>query len=157
LLVKQLRPVLADQRMVGLWLPSSMGGALANIVVAMLGKASVNLNYTAGPDAIRSSIQQCGIRHVLTSVQFLRSKPLDVGPDVELIYLEDCRKQTTEWQRLWAYLKVLLLPAFVIERWVLRLTGSGHQMDDLATVIFSSGSTGEPKGVMLTHANIAAN
>lgn len=157
LIAERLRPMLGEERMVGLWLPSSMGGALANITVALLGKTSVNLNYTAGPGAVRSSIRQCGIRHVVTSVLFLRTKPLDVGPDVELIYLEDFRKQITKWQRLWAYLKVLLLPAFMLDRWVLGLTGAGHHMDDLATVIFSSGSTGEPKGVMLTHANIAAN
>ncbi|HMF12547.1 MAG TPA: AMP-binding protein, partial [Gemmataceae bacterium] len=157
LLADRLRPLLGEERMVGLWLPSSAGGAIANIAVALLGKTSVNLNYTAGPEAVRSAIQQCGIRHVLTSALFLRNKPLDVGPDVELIYLEEFRKRVTKWQRLRAYLKVLLLPVFVLERWVLRLTGPGHQMDDLATVIFSSGSTGEPKGIMLTHANIAAN
>jgi acyl-[acyl-carrier-protein]-phospholipid O-acyltransferase/long-chain-fatty-acid--[acyl-carrier-protein] ligase len=157
ILADKLRPILGDERMVGLWLPSSLGGALANITVALLGKTSVNLNYTAGPEAVRSAIHQCGIRHILTSVQFLRNKPLDVGPDVQLVYLEDFRKQVTKWQRLWAYLKVLLLPLVILERWVLHLSGPGHRMEDVATVIFSSGSTGEAKGVMLTHGNIAAN
>ena len=87
LLVERLRPLLGEERMVGLWLPSSAGGAIANIAVALLGKTSVNLNYTAGPEAVRSAIRQCGIRHIVTSVQFLRNKPLDVGPDVEVIYL----------------------------------------------------------------------
>ncbi|HMF15279.1 MAG TPA: 1-acyl-sn-glycerol-3-phosphate acyltransferase, partial [Gemmataceae bacterium] len=95
LLAERLRPLLGEAKMVGLWLPSSTGGALANITVALLGKTSVNLNYTAGAEAVRSSIQQCGIRHVLSSALFLRNKPLDVGPDVELIYLEDFRKQVT--------------------------------------------------------------
>jgi acyl-[acyl-carrier-protein]-phospholipid O-acyltransferase/long-chain-fatty-acid--[acyl-carrier-protein] ligase len=145
------------ERMIGLWLPSSVGGAIANISVGLLGKTSVNLNYTTSPEAVRSAIRQCGIRHVLTSALFVRNKPIDVGPDVELIYLEDFREQVSKWQRLWMYLKVLLLPAVVIERWLLKLTGPGHEMDDVATVIFSSGSTGEPKGIMLTHANVAAN
>jgi acyl-[acyl-carrier-protein]-phospholipid O-acyltransferase/long-chain-fatty-acid--[acyl-carrier-protein] ligase len=157
LLAGRLRGMVGGERMIGLWLPSSVGGAIANISVGLLGKTSVNLNYTTSPGAVRSAIRQCGIRHVLTSALFVRNKPIDVGPDVELIYLEDFREQVSKGQRLWMYLKVLLLPAAILERWVLKLTGPGHEMDDVATVIFSSGSTGEPKGIMLTHANVAAN
>jgi acyl-[acyl-carrier-protein]-phospholipid O-acyltransferase/long-chain-fatty-acid--[acyl-carrier-protein] ligase len=155
ILTKLLRPVLGDDKMVGLWLPPSVGGALANIVVAFLGKTAVNLNYTASPAVVQSAIRQCGIRKVLTSKLFTSKVPLDPGPDVELIYLEEFRKQVTSWQRIRGFLSVLLLPGFVQERW--RLGLGKHTVDDLATVIFSSGSTGEPKGVMLTHGNIAAN
>ncbi len=51
--------------MVGVWLPSSMGAAVANIVLAMLGKTSVNLNYTSAPDAVLSALRQCGCKVVL--------------------------------------------------------------------------------------------
>jgi acyl-[acyl-carrier-protein]-phospholipid O-acyltransferase/long-chain-fatty-acid--[acyl-carrier-protein] ligase len=157
ILADRLRSIIGDERMVGLWLPSSVGGAVANISVGLLGKTSVNLNYTTSPEAVRSAVRQCGIRHVLTSALFVRTKPIDVEPDVELIYLEDFREQVGNVQRYWTYLKVLLLPGIVLERLVLGLTGPGHEMDDTATVIFSSGSTGEPKGIMLSHANVAAN
>jgi acyl-[acyl-carrier-protein]-phospholipid O-acyltransferase/long-chain-fatty-acid--[acyl-carrier-protein] ligase len=155
ILTERLRPLLGDEKMIGLWLPPTVGGAIANIAVAFLGKTSVNLNYTSSPDGVRSAIRQCGIRHVLTSHLFLAKLPLDPGPGAELIPLERFRKVVTTWQRLRAFLSVLLLPAFVQERWILKL--AGHSVQDLATVIFSSGSTGEPKGVMLTHDNIAAN
>ncbi len=155
IMARLLRPVLGDEKMVGVWLPTSAGGGITNIALALMGKVSVNLNYTSSPESSRSAIRQCGIRHVLTSQRFTARMGLDPGPGVELVHLEQYRPGFTRWRRLRALLGVLLLPGFVQERWLLGL--GKHGVEDLATVIFSSGSTGEPKGVMLTHGNIAAN
>jgi acyl-[acyl-carrier-protein]-phospholipid O-acyltransferase/long-chain-fatty-acid--[acyl-carrier-protein] ligase len=153
--VKFVRPLLGDTAMVGVWLPSSMGGAFANITLAMLGKTAINLNYTSSPEAIQSALRQCGARHVLTSRRFAERMKLDPGPGVELIYFEDLVPRFTAWMRISRWLAVILLPGWFLEHIVLRL--GRHRLDDLATVIFSSGSTGEPKGIMLSHRNIAAN
>jgi acyl-[acyl-carrier-protein]-phospholipid O-acyltransferase/long-chain-fatty-acid--[acyl-carrier-protein] ligase len=153
-LVKRLRPLLGDDPMVGLWLPPSSAGAIANIALACLGKTSVNLNYTSAPNIVQSAIRQCNLRKVLTSKLAVHKLPLDPGPGVELIYLEDFRKTIGKYETWLAMAGVWLLPGFVQE-WVMGLRRHTHQ--DLATIIFSSGSTGDPKGVMLTHGNIAAN
>jgi acyl-[acyl-carrier-protein]-phospholipid O-acyltransferase/long-chain-fatty-acid--[acyl-carrier-protein] ligase len=153
--VKFFRPLLGDDRMVGVWLPSSMGGAFANITLAMLGKTAINLNYTSSPEANQSALQQCGARHVSTSRRFTARMPLDPGPSVKLIYFEDLAPRFTAWMRISRWLAVVLLPGWFLEYFILRL--GSHRLDDLATVIFSSGSTGEPKGIMLSHRNIAAN
>ena len=63
LLAKKMGPVLGGDEMIGLWLPPSVGGAVTNISLALMGKVSVNLNYTSSAEVIRSCIRQCKIRH----------------------------------------------------------------------------------------------
>jgi acyl-[acyl-carrier-protein]-phospholipid O-acyltransferase/long-chain-fatty-acid--[acyl-carrier-protein] ligase len=155
LLSRWLKTQIGEGKNIGVWLPSSVGGALANISLAVLRRTSVDLNYTTGPGALASAVKQTGLNVVVTSKRFLHRMPLDLGPDVKLVHLEDAAGTIGGWSRVTTFLKVLLLPGWVLDRWVL---GMGrHSLDDIATIIFSSGSTGEPKGVMLSHRNIAAN
>lgn len=150
-----LQPALAGDRMVGLWLPPSAGGALANIALALMGKVPVNLNYTGSAALVQSAARQCELRHVLTSRRFTAKIPLAAGQGVEPIYLEDFRDQVSRWRRLAVFAAVVILPRMLLERWILGT--ARHAADELATVIFSSGSTGDPKGVMLAQRNVAAN
>jgi acyl-[acyl-carrier-protein]-phospholipid O-acyltransferase/long-chain-fatty-acid--[acyl-carrier-protein] ligase len=144
---------LADEQMVGVVLPASSGGALVNVGLLLAGKTPVNLNFTVGADTFRSSLAQCDIRTVITSRAFVDKVPLPAEPS-STIYAEDLRNLIGARQRLSAFLKAWLVPKFMLRR----LYGARRQsVDDLATVIFSSGSTGEPKGIMLTHSNVMSN
>lgn len=147
------REVLApDEKFVGLLLPPSVGGALANAALPLAGRIPVNLNYTMAVEVMNSCIRQCGIRHVLTSRRVMEK--LQIKLDAELVLLEDFRDKVTALDKLIAALQVYATPIGLLERWLglMRI-----QPDDLLTVIFTSGSTGDPKGVMLSHRNVLSN
>jgi acyl-[acyl-carrier-protein]-phospholipid O-acyltransferase / long-chain-fatty-acid--[acyl-carrier-protein] ligase len=153
-LSRWLKTRIGSVQNVGLWLPTSAGSALANIALNFLGRTTVNLNYTAGMDATRSAVKQTGMRTVITSKRFLARVPLELD-GVHIIHLEDALAGITKWQRIRTALAVILLPGWFLEYVVLGLRK--HKLNDIVTIIFSSGSTGEPKGIPLTYRNIASN
>ena len=152
-LARRLRSVWAGQEMVGILLPPSVAGALVNYAALLIGKVPVNLNYTANDEVIASCARQCGLQTVVTSREFLDKLKITVPG--KTILLEELAAKPRFTEKLMAALMTWLLPARLLGRALGRERKSA--LDDLATIIFSSGSTGDPKGVMLTHYNIVSN
>jgi len=152
-LARRLRSRWRGQEMVGILLPPSIPGALVNLAALLMGKVPVNLNYTSSNESLTACAQQCNLQTVVTSRQFLER--VHVQPPAEAIFLEDLAANPRVAERACALLASCLLPARGIETFV----GAERRarLDDVATIIFSSGSTGDPKGVILTHYNIASN
>ena len=139
--------------MVGVLLPSSCMAAVSNIAIAFAGKVPVNLNFTLSADAFDSCIKQCDMRMIITSRAFLEK--LGISPRPEMVFLEDIKAKIHTVETVLYLCAAFLLPKTILS--ALFVKGDKANANDVATVIFSSGSTGEPKGVLLTHANIFSN
>ena len=149
----------SPEQNVGLLLPSSGGGAIASMAILALGKTIVNLNFTAGKKALQSAAKQAEVKHIYTSRKFL-DKMLERGMDLasffpgsKLLMLEDIREEISTISRIGTLLKAIILPTNMLRKSYFNEVS----MNDTAAILFSSGSEGSPKGVELSHSNIAAN
>lgn len=157
-LSRRIARLCPDQN-VGLLLPGSAGSVLCNMACMLLGKTVVNLNFTSSTDTLRSSIHQAGLHTIFTSARFLE-RLQSRGINVELlrqhstlVLLEDVRAGTSKLEKLRTLLTCRLLPVRMLQQ----RYGTTHDTQQNAAILFSSGSEGMPKGVMLSHASLMAN
>lgn len=107
-LAHSLSADLDDTACVGVLLPPCAGAVIANIAIALLGKISVNLNYTTGQKQLESCISRCGLTDVITSSALLKKTQLE--PSCATIFLESAERETTLFTKIKSWLEGELIP-----------------------------------------------
>ncbi|UDL91461.1 AMP-binding protein [Mesorhizobium sp. PAMC28654] len=147
---RRFEAVTAPGEAVGVLLPNANGVVLTLLGLLSGGRVSAMINYTAGPASVTAAVRTAVIRTVVSSRAFVEKADLaDIVAAVEtggarLLWLEDLRETVTTLDKL---------TAAVLWRWPLRPQNAAKP----AVILFTSGSEGTPKAVVLSHKNLLAN
>lgn len=151
-----LRPLTQPGEHVGLMLPNSLGMAIGFLSLQYLGRVPAMLNFTAGAQGVIRACEISDVQRLFTSRRFveranLKKMVATIAERIQVVYLEDLRA-SLGWRN-----KVggLLRACFAASHY--RRTVKNTDPDRPAVILFTSGSEGLPKGVVLSHANMLSN
>lgn len=137
---------------VAIMLPSSMGVVVTFFGLHAFGRTPVMLNFTSGARNLKAACATAGVKKILTARRFIEQAKLDdlvvaLEPVAEIIWLDDIRKTVGIQDKLYGLMAGIFPRQFRAET----------SPDEAGVILFTSGSFGAPKGVMLTQANLVAN
>jgi acyl-[acyl-carrier-protein]-phospholipid O-acyltransferase/long-chain-fatty-acid--[acyl-carrier-protein] ligase len=137
---------------VAILLPSSMGVVITFYGLHAFGRVPVMLNFTAGARNIKAACKAANVKRILTARRFIENAKLEdlidaLEPVAEITFLEDVRAQITTADKVFGLMAGLFPRRF----------RTPAKPSDPGVVLFTSGSFGAPKGVVLSQANLVAN
>ena len=137
---------------VGILLPTGVGSIIAFYAISAYGRVPAMLNFTAGERALKAACKACKCKRIVTAKRFIELGELHeleatLEEDHEIIHLEDVRENLTLGDKIAAAVGM-------VAPWAVRARPSP---DSAGVYLFTSGTEGDPKGVVLSHANLLAN
>src|SRR5437016_8525515 len=150
-LSRHLRKEFFDER-IAIVLPASKGSMVANLAVTLANKVPVDLNFTMGRAANESCCRRANLRVAISATPFME-RLKDFPWPKRVLRLDELMPQLKRKIVFW-WIVSLLVPARLLLR-LLRVPNEGGHRE--AVLLFTSGSTGEPKGVVVSHRNVVGN
>src|SRR5580704_15164670 len=150
-LSRYLRKEFSDER-IAIVLPASKASMLANLAVTLANKVPVDLNFTLGRAANESCCRRANLRVAISATQFMERLKDFPWPE-RVLKLDELMPQLKRQIIFW-WIVSLLVPARLLLRLLQIPEEGGHKE---AVLLFTSGTTGEPKGVVISHRNVVGN
>src|SRR6266550_133375 len=148
---RYLRKEFPDER-IAIVLPASKGSMVANLAVMLANEVPVDLNFTIGRAANESCCKRANLRVAISATPFIERVKDFPWPE-QILKLDELMPRLKPQILFWWTMSILL-PARLLLR-LLQIPRKGGHAE--ATLLFTSGSTGEPKGVVMSHRNIVGN
>lgn len=139
---------------VGIVFPPGIGASIANLAVVLAGKVPVNLNFTLGRTSAEACLRKAEIDCILTTERVQKKLSDFPWPESGIVDLVEVLKRISKLKTVTMLAAVKMLPAKLLAK-VLKVPSEGGDAE--AGLLFTSGSSGEPKGVVLTHRNVLGN